>query len=80
MEVRERLKNAGNGIGLSALFGYQWFWDHFNIGVGLGPRYATVGDIKVKNTQNNTSETYDGSDGIGLDAEIYVRLEILKNQ
>lgn len=63
------IKDRGNGIDLSALFGYQWFWDHFNMGVGLGPSYTTVGDIKVKNKQNNTSETYSGSDGIGLDAE-----------
>ena len=66
------VEGRANGIALTTLFGYQWFRKSFNFGIGIGPRYASLSEIKVKNPQNNVSETYDGSSGFGLDGEITV--------
>lgn len=67
---RDILKYEGDasGINFNALFGYQWMWESFNINLGGGPSYFSLGEIKTKDNSGNT-ENYDGFSGVGLALE-----------
>ena len=56
------------GINFNALFGYQWMWESFNINLGGGPSYVSLGKIRTKDNSGNT-ESYDGFSGVGLAIE-----------
>jgi hypothetical protein len=68
-----KVEGEGSGIAFSALFGYHWFWEHFNLNLGLGPSYLTMDRIRVKNSQNNYREDYSGDyTGFGVTAEFTI--------
>jgi hypothetical protein len=62
------LSGSASGVGLTGIFGYQWMWDKFNINLGAGPAYYSIGNIKVKDNQGN-SENYKGYRSLGLGIE-----------
>jgi hypothetical protein len=67
------LTGEANGFALTALFGYQWVWEKFNINLGLGPVLYTLSEIKLKDKSGNIEEEYDDSyAGAGMAIEFNV--------
>jgi hypothetical protein len=62
------LEGDANGLGLTAIFGYQWMWDSFNINLGLGPSFVTVNKITIKDKSGNRDH-YNGFSGVNLALE-----------
>ena len=63
------LEGSASGLAFTALGGYQWMWDHFNINLGLGPVFYTLGDVTVKNSDNSYKEDFSGFSGAGIALE-----------
>lgn len=44
--------------------GYHWFWDSFNINLGLMLGGSSIGEVEIKDQNGNVEETYDASGGL----------------
>jgi hypothetical protein len=64
-----KITGEASGIAAGLLAGYQWMWESFNINLGAGFVYSSLGTIKVENKQGNYSEDFSGYDGVDLDLE-----------
>lgn len=58
-------EGTAEGLVATAIFGYSWFWDSFNMMLGGGLN-VTVGDGKVKVTDSSGRTTESRLDGYGL--------------
>lgn len=63
------LEGSASGLGMTVLAGYQWMWESFNINLGGGFSYFTVGDIKVKSSDGTINERFSGYDSLQLALE-----------
>lgn len=63
------LEGKGSGVAFSVLGGYQWMWEHFNINLGAGPVFYTLGDIVVENDAGTYEEKFSGYNEVGLGLE-----------
>jgi hypothetical protein len=63
-----KLEGSANGMAFTVLGGYQWMWESFNINLGIGPVYYTLGSIKAK-SDRGFSEEFSGYDGMGISSE-----------
>jgi hypothetical protein len=67
------LTGEANGFALTAIFGYQWMWEHFNINLGVGPVVYTLSEIRLEDKSGTIKEEYDDSfAGAGMALEFNV--------
>ncbi len=59
------------GAATTLYFGYHWFWETFNMSLGAGPVYYTMGKIKVK-SENAPDESFNAFDGVRLALEYMI--------
>jgi hypothetical protein len=57
-----QIEASGSGVAVTLFAGYQWIWDNFNMALGAGPVYYSLGKIKVK-SDNGADQTFDSYDG-----------------
>ena len=55
------LTGKSTGFALSAIFGYQWMWEKFNINLGVGPVLYTLSEITLEDSSGTIEEDYDDS-------------------
>lgn len=63
------LEGTGTGVTAAVIAGYQWMWESFNINLGAGPAYTTIGDITVETDDGNYKEEFDGLSGVDIALE-----------
>jgi hypothetical protein len=64
-----KLKGEASALSMSVVAGYHWVWESFNIMLGAGPAYYSIGDITVDDSAGNARE-YTGYNGSGLALEL----------
>lgn len=72
VEVEDKDSGAnatGSGLTISAIGGYQWMWDSFNINLGLGPVYYAMGEVEVEDSFGE-KQSFDSYNGLGLALEL----------
>lgn len=64
-----KMEGNGSGLALSVIGGYQWMWDNFNINLGAGPSYYSLGTVEVESSDGTVDDDYTGYDGLQLAVE-----------
>lgn len=59
-----------SAVGYSLGGGYHWFWDSFNLRLGLTLGGTTAGEIEIKDAGGNVTDTYTPTINTGLDFAI----------
>jgi len=67
--VHGDIEGSASGIAATFLAGYQWMWESFNMNLGAGPVYYTIGNVKVENGDGTYDEEYKGYSGLGIALE-----------
>ena len=58
--VHGPLTANGESFALSLISGYQWFWDYFNIALGGGLAWSSIGTLDLKSEDGVSRDTYKG--------------------
>lgn len=67
-ESGSELTGKASGLSLSVLGGYHWMWESFNIMLGIGPAYYSIGEVTIEDDFGN-EESYAGYEGLGIALE-----------
>lgn len=57
----DELSAEASGAMFGVMGGYHWFWESFNINLGLLMGSNSVGKVEVKDSNGNVEEEYDSS-------------------
>lgn len=63
----ETLSANGSGMNLQAGGGYKWFWQSFNMNLGLTLARSSVSEIEIRDSNGVVTESYNPRLGVGID-------------
>ncbi len=66
----ENLTATGSGINYALGIGYHWFWQSFNLNLGLTVGGTSIGKLEVKDSTGTTVESANSNLSSGLDFKI----------